>query len=148
MVPGGNSPFTWGIPAWSSKPLAQAARPGETAKASLRSYLDSKTACGARGCGWDSDNCGAAGKTSLQLSPGLGNRRGAGAELCRSIASAEPGPREQTLLAAPPRHTAKPAALGNAKHQLSPTANEPQTKPPAQRLPSSCPGQQIHSLNW
>lgn len=120
MVPGGNSPFTRGIPAWSSKLLAQAVWPEETAAASPRFYLDSKTACGAQGRGWDSDKCGAAGKTSLQLSPGLENRRGAGAELCRSIANVEPGPREQTMLAAPPQHPAKPAGLGNAKHQLSP----------------------------
>lgn len=33
------------------------------------------------GCGWDSDSHGAAGKTSLQLTPALGNWRGAGAEL-------------------------------------------------------------------
>lgn len=37
------------------------------------------------GCGWDSDNRGAAGKSSPQLTPGLENWRGAGAELCRSI---------------------------------------------------------------
>lgn len=83
-MPGGNSPSARGIPARSSKPLAQAAWPEERAAASTRCYLDVNTA---RGCGWDAGNCGAAGKSSLQLTPGLANWRGAGAELCCSIVS-------------------------------------------------------------